>query len=137
MIEGGCLCGKVRYAVDGSIGQVTHCHCSMCRRIHGAAFGTYGAVSYDDFRWLSGESLVKTYRSSDVMERTFCGECGSTLQAHFAVEPDEVYLALGTVDGDPGCRPDAHIFVGSKAPWYEITDSVPQYETWTDRYSGA
>jgi hypothetical protein len=109
----------------------------MCRRIHGAAFGTYGAVSCGDFSWTAGEAQVRAYRSSDQMERTFCPECGSTLQAHLAVEPDEIYVALGTVDGDPGCRPDAHIFVGSKAPWYEITDDLVQFDTWTDQYGGA
>ena len=65
MLEGGCLCGEVRYAVDGEIGQVSHCHCSMCRRIHGAAFGTYGAVPKENFRWVSGADSVKTYPSSD------------------------------------------------------------------------
>jgi hypothetical protein len=105
----------------------------MCRRVHGAAFGTYGAVPREKFRWLTGSGFVSVYRSSDKMERTFCSVCGSTLQAIFEVEPEVLYLALGTVNGDPVCRPACHIFVGSKAPWYEITDDLPQYETWTDR----
>lgn len=132
MIEGGCLCGEVRYAVDGQIGQVSHCHCSMCRRIHGAAFGTYGAVPKDNFHWLSGAELVTNYRSSDSLERTFCSRCGSTLQAILEAEPDFIYVTLGTMDGDPGCRPECHIFVGSKAPWHEITDALPQFDAWTN-----
>ena len=131
MIEGGCLCGKVRYTVDGDIGEVSHCHCSMCRRIHGAAFATYGAVPRKKFRWTSGEDTVKRYQSSEALERTFCNHCGSTLQAILEMEPDVLYLALGTTDGDPKCRPSMHIFVGSKAPWYEITDDLPQHEAWT------
>jgi len=131
MIEGGCLCGAVRYAVDGEIGQVSHCHCSMCRHIHGAAFGTYGAVPKEDFRWVSGTDSVKTYPSSDSLERTFCSNCGSTLQAILVNEPDVIYVTLGTTDGDPKCRPACHIFVGSKAPWHEITDDLPQYDAWT------
>ena len=131
MIEGACLCGKIRYAVDGDIGEVSHCHCSMCRRVHGAAFGTYGAVPKENFRWLSGSEFVKLYRSSDTLDRTFCSNCGSTLQAILESEPDVIYLALGTTNDDPQCRPSMHIFVGSKAPWYEITDDLPQYETWT------
>ena len=134
MIEGGCLCGKVRYSVQGEIGQVSHCHCAMCRRIHGAAFGTYGAVPREHFAWTAGKEFVKTFRSSDVMQRTFCAECGSTLQALFAPEPDVIYLTLGTTDGVPGCRPDVHIFVGSKAPWFEITDDLPQHDTWTENF---
>jgi hypothetical protein len=132
MIEGGCLCGAVRYAVDGEIGQVSHCHCEMCRRIHGAAFGTYGAVPKENFRWVSGADSVNTYPSSETMARTFCSNCGSTLQAILKTEPDVIYLTLGTTDGDPKCRPECHIFVESKAPWHEITDDLPQYDTWTD-----
>ena len=107
MIEGGCLCGRIRYAVDGEIGEVSHCHCSMCRRIHGAAFATYGAVPRENFRWVSGAGTVKRYRSSTTLERTFCGNCGSTLQAILETEPDVIYLALGTTDGDPITDPAA------------------------------
>lgn len=134
MMTGACLCGEVRYAVEGELGQVSHCHCSMCRRVHGAAFGTYAAVSSQNFNWTSGADLVCTFQSSDLMERTFCRNCGSTLQAILEVEPDVLYLALGTIDGDPQCRPAVHIFVGSKAPWYDITDDLPQFEEWTDGF---
>jgi hypothetical protein len=133
MIEGACLCGKITYVVEGDIGEVSHCHCSMCRRIHGAAFATYGAVPRDKFRWLSGSDLVQVYRSSDSMDRTFCSNCGSTLQALFEKEPDVLFLALGTTNSDPNCRPSFHIFVGSKAPWYKITDDLPQHDTWSDK----
>ena len=132
MIEGGCLCGKIRYAVNGEITDVSHCHCSMCRKMHGAAFATNGVVQQADFQWSSGQDMVKTYRSSPDMERTFCGHCGSTLQCLYDPEPEVIYLALGTVDGDPGCRPSYHIWVGSKAPWYEIADDLPKFETWED-----
>jgi len=137
MKTGACLCGEIRYAVQGEFGQVSHCHCSMCRRMHGAAFGTYVAVPAQNFSWTSGADLVETFRSSDVMRRTFCRKCGSTLQALFAPERDVIYLALGTIDGDPACRPAVHIFVGSKAPWYDITDDLPQFDEWTDDFAPA
>ncbi len=105
MIEGACLCDQIQYAVDGDIDNVSHCHCSMCRRIHGAAFGTYAAVPRENFRWLAGSDLVKVYRSSETVTRTFCSNCGSTLQALFEAEPDVLYLALGTVHGDPNVGP--------------------------------
>ena len=133
MIEGACLCDQIQYTVDGDIDNVSHCHCSMCRRIHGAAFATYAAVPRENFRWVAGSDLVKVYRSSDTVTRPFCNNCGSTLQALFEAEPDLLYLALGTIHGDPKCRPSYHIFVGSKAPWYRITDDLPQYESWSDR----
>jgi len=128
MIEGGCLCGKVRYAVDNEITDVSHCHCAACRKVHGAAFGTYGAAGREHFRWLKGEEQVTVYRSSAHLERLFCNPCGSTLLCHSDDEPNTEYIALGTVDGDPGCRPTYHIWVGSKAPWYSITDDLPQFD---------
>lgn len=128
MIEGGCLCGEVRYAIDGAITDVSHCHCSMCRKMHGAAFATYGTVRREQLLWSNGEQQVATYSSSGNLDRMFCNRCGSTLMCRSNDEPDVDYIALGTVDGDPGCRPAYHIWVGSKAPWYEITDDLPRFE---------
>jgi len=132
MIEGGCLCGKIRYEIDGAIFDISHCHCSMCRKIHGAAFATFGTVQRKNFRWLCGEESIAVYRSSAKMERMFCLHCGSSLLIQEEDEPDVDYVALGTVDGDPGCRPEFHIWVGSKAPWHTITDKLPQFEASED-----
>ena len=125
-IEGGCLCGKVRYAVRGDLTQAGSCYCSMCRRSHGAAFGTYASVPDGGFSWLAGEEDVSVYNSSPAGGRAFCRLCGSTLGA---VDNGELrWITLGTVDGDPGIRPQANIFVASKAPWHEITDDLPQFD---------
>lgn len=128
MIRGGCLCGSVRYEVRGSVGRVSHCHCAMCRKAHGAAFATYGRVKMEEFVMVSGESDVGRYQSSARATRTFCKKCGSTLQFIVTAQPEIFGLALGTLDDDPGVRPSKHIFVGSKAPWFEITDDLPQHE---------
>lgn len=128
MIQGSCLCGKVRYEIDGSLSRVSHCHCSQCRKAHGAAFGTYARVERADFKLLSGERDIVSYSSSPGVQRTFCGRCGSTLQFVRESRPESFSLALGTLDTDPGVRPQHHIFVGSKAPWYEIADQLPQRE---------
>lgn len=128
MIQGSCLCGQVRYEIHGSLGPVTHCHCSQCRKAHGAAFGTYARVQRADFKLLSGERDIVSYGSSPGVQRTFCGRCGSTLQFVRESKPESFALALGTLDTDPGVRPQQHIFVGSKAPWYEIADQLPQQE---------
>lgn len=82
----------------------------------------------NQFRWLSGVEFVETYESSPGVHRCFCSKCGSPLAASHAGEIREV--VLGTVDGDPGVRPRAHIFVGSRAPWYTIEDALPQFEEW-------
>jgi hypothetical protein len=127
MIRGSCLCGSVRYAIDGDLGEAGHCHCSMCRKAHGAAFGTYARVQWRDFRMLAGNDQLRRYQSSPGITRTFCGNCGSTLQYVTDSTPDSFALALGTLDDDPGVRPVEHIFVASKAPWFEITDRLPQH----------
>ena len=125
-IEGGCLCGAVRYRIDSELKQAGSCYCSMCRKSHGAAFGTYAAVPEGTLTWVSGKDEVKVYKSSPDGGRAFCPHCGSTLGA---VEKDELrWVTLGTVDGDPGIRPQAHIFVASKAPWHEINDDLPQFD---------
>jgi len=126
-VKGSCLCGGIRYEVDGALGTVVNCHCSICRKATGAAFRTRAAVAVSAFRWLSGEDLVSRYDSSPVETRTFCRVCGSTLPTFFRDRPDELGLPLGTLDGDPGVRPSAHVWVGSKAPWWEITDALPQH----------
>jgi len=127
MIRGSCLCGAIRYEIEGPMGPAGHCHCTMCQKAHGAAFGTYSRVQRKDFRVLSGAKHIRSYRSSAPIVRTFCDTCGSTLQYISASKPDSFALALGTLDDDPGVRPVDHIFVRSKAPWYEITDDLPQH----------
>ena len=117
MIRGSCLCGSVRYEVRGPLGPATHCHCAMCRKAHGAAFGTYARVQRSDFVLLSGADDIASYQSSPEVIRTFCRRCGSTLQFIRASRPDTFSLALGTLDDDPGVRPSIHIFIESKAPW--------------------
>ncbi len=124
-IRGGCLCGGVRYEIDGSLGEAGHCHCSMCRRAHGAAFSTYADVDPSQFRWVLGEQLVAVYESKPGVGWCFCRLCGSTLAA--SDDGRVTSVTLGTIEGDPGVRPQEHNFVGSKARWYEITDDLPQF----------
>lgn len=125
-MKGSCLCGGVRYEVL-ALSRILHCHCSMCRKATGAAFRTRATVRSPDFRWLAGEHLVTRYESSPDHIRTFCRVCGSTLLTEFPKMPKEVGLPLGTLDDDPGIRPEFHIFVDSKAPWFTIHDQLPQH----------
>ena len=127
MIRGSCLCKGVRFEIDGKLTAATNCHCAMCRKAHGAAFGTYAAARAADFRIVGGDELIARYRSSPGVVRTFCSRCGSTLQWLRESRPEEMDIALGTLDDDPGVRPAMHVYVGSKAPWYEIADALPQF----------
>ena len=128
MIAGSCLCGGIRYEIDGKIGPALNCHCSMCRKVTGAAFRSRVAVPTKHFRWIAGEDLLTRYESSPGTIRSFCRVCGSTLVSFFDDNPNTLGLAMGTLDEDPGLRPAFHVFVGSKAHWFEITDDLPQYD---------
>jgi hypothetical protein len=128
MIHGHCECGRVQYEVDGDINDFSHCHCSQCRRLHGAAFATFAAVATDKFRYISGESDTRSYASSESSERVFCGNCGANILVALDQEPESLYLSMSAIDGDPPRPRGYHIYVGSKAAWYEITDDLAQYE---------
>jgi hypothetical protein len=128
-LRGSCLCGGMRYEITGPLMGALNCHCSMCRKAQGSAFRTRAAVRRADFRWTEGEELLQGYGSSPGTTRTFCRVCGSTMISIFESSPEVYGLALGTLDDDPGVRPAFHVFVGSKAPWHEITDDLPQYDT--------
>ena len=123
-IRGSCLCGEVTYEVSGPFLSAMNCHCSRCRRAHGAAFASYAEINPEQFRWSSGEELVRTYGLGKGAY-CFCSKCGSNVAAIWEGKVAEV--TLGTLEGDPEIYPDYHQHVGSKAPWHEITDCKTQY----------
>ena len=131
-LTGGCLCGAVRYTVDGPVKYTSHCHCSMCQRCHGAVFGTYSSIRSDRLTIDRGRENIQVYRSSPPVRRSFCGTCGCPLFFESAAEPGYIAFTAATLDGGvhPGHPPEMerHIFVESKLPWYAITDGVPQVE---------
>ena len=127
MLSGGCLCGAVRYSIATTLKRITHCHCSMCRKQHGAAFATYAMIGSKHVSIDDAGGQLRTYTSSPGVSRQFCGVCGSSLFWHTDAAPKLIDVALGTLDDDPDKTAFAHIFVASKAPWYEITDALPQY----------
>ena len=148
VLHGSCLCGGVKFEIAGPLTPPSNCHCSMCRKQQGAAFRSRARVRAADFKWVRGEDLVKFYQSTSGTFRGFCGVCGSPIINKFEARAkaavfrpaavSEYGIALATLDDDPGVRPGSHSFVGSKAPWFEITDDLPQYPElpppyWTTR----
>lgn len=125
--QGSCLCGGVRYETTAPLQGASHCHCSMCRKAHGAAFGSYGSVRREHHRFVQGQALVRSYRSSPQVTRQFCSACGSPLLWHSeANQPDWVGVPLGTLDTPYDAPPQKHIHVASKAAWVVICDGYPQ-----------
>jgi hypothetical protein len=128
MIRGSCLCGAVGYEISSPLLEMHHCHCGNCRKSHGAAFATYAQVPRSEFRFTRGGDRVRTFRSSPPCERTFCSDCGSNLQFLLEAVPDSLWIAVASLDDVPAERPEAHIFVGSKAPWHDIADGLPRFD---------
>jgi hypothetical protein len=127
MLEGSCACGRVRYEIRGEfIGPVCYCHCWRCRKLSGSSFGTTVPVRAADLVVDSGEAELGSWESSPGIHRFFARCCGSPLYKRHDAAPEVLGLRLGTLDSDPGVRVERHFSVGSKAPWVEIHDSLPQ-----------
>jgi hypothetical protein len=120
-VEGSCLCGEIRWSSEGPFALASHCHCSRCRKVHGTAYGSYAAAPERGFA-LRGEAA--RFESSPGFVRCFCPRCGSVTPGPAG---ERRFVPLGSCDGDPGVRPEAHIFVASKAPWFEIHDALPRF----------
>ena len=127
MIEGRCLCGTVRFAVD-AVRDLSHCHCSMCRKHHGAAFATMARVREEAFRWTAGEDAVRRYESSPGFHRSFCTACGSSLPGRSPA--GGWFVPAGLFADDPGKRPNAHIFAASAPAWDRISDDLIRFDGW-------
>lgn len=128
MLRGSCLCGGVKYEIHGSLTGILNCHCSMCRKAQGSAFRSRARVNASDFKWISGQELLTYYESSPGNHRGFCRVCGSPIVTRLDRHLDAFGLPLGALDDDPGAKPAFHVFVGSKAPWHDITDTLPQFD---------
>ncbi|MFT4276919.1 MAG: GFA family protein [Rhodopseudomonas sp.] len=126
-MRGSCLCGRVQYQIEGRLTGVLNCHCSMCRKAHGAAFRSRCSVRVEDFTWVQGEEHLTFYESSPGNHRGFCSVCGSPMLSKFDFDRAHYGVPLGPMDDDPEVRPRCHVHVASKAPWFTITDDLPQF----------
>jgi len=126
--RGSCLCGAAAYVVDGAPLRAWNCHCSRCRKARSAAFASNLVTAADSVRFTRGAGRLATFKVPEAQRfaQVFCRDCGSPLPR---IDHDRglAIIPMGTLDDDPGMRPQAHIYAGSKAPWYEITDDLPQH----------
>jgi hypothetical protein len=125
-LEGACECGAVRYRVRDEFLYAANCHCSRCRAATGTAFKSFAGIERGKLEITNGHDVLLIVGEEDA-NHTRCGVCGSLL---FSVVGDgaRVHVAMGSLVDAPSIRPTEHIFVGSKAPWFEITDDLPQRE---------
>jgi hypothetical protein len=125
-LSGRCLCGTVRYEVEDQFRYALNCHCSNCRRTTGAAFKPFAGIERGKLRIAGGADRLLIYGDESAHD-AHCGQCGSLLYS-LVQDAKFVHVTLGTLVDSPSIRPSAHIFVGSKAPWYTITDNLPQHQ---------
>ena len=126
MLAGRCYCGAVGFRVEDAFVYASNCHCSNCRRTTGSAFKPFAGIERRKLDVVEGRNSLLVVGDDDLND-THCAACGSLL---FSVvrEGEYVHVALGSLVDTPSIRPTKHIFVGSKAPWFEISDDLAQFE---------
>ena len=125
-LAGACECGAVQYEVQNAFLYSANCHCSRCRAATGTAFKSFAGIERNKLAVTAGQEALLVYGKPDANDSR-CAVCGSLL---FSVVRDgaSVHVAMGSLKDAPTIRPSEHIFVGSKAPWFEITDDLPQHQ---------
>jgi hypothetical protein len=124
MLRGACLCGGVTFEVTPPTKWCAHCHCSMCRRAHGAAFVTWVGVLLPQFRLTAGQELLERYRSSEAATRSFCRRCGSTLFFESTRWGGEIHIVRANFIGEIDRLPQAHTFFSDRCDFFPIDDQL-------------
>ena len=127
MVKGSCLCGEIKYEVELIPDKIYNCHCSQCRKSHGAAFATQAFAKGETLRFIQGEDLIGEYKEK-LGIRAFCTQCGSRLMNYTKDKNIYLSIALATLDEHFEDGPVAHAFVASKAPWHHPSEDIPCYD---------
>lgn len=125
MMEGHCLCGALRYEVDGAPVQLTNCHCSVCRRASGAPFVAWFSVARTQFRFVGGQPA--RYQSSSHATRTLCGACGTPITFESVRDPDYVDVTICSLSEPEALAPTDHTFTSTQLSWVKLADGLPRY----------
>jgi hypothetical protein len=121
VIEGSCACGRIKYAGSKMPTSMTNCHCRQCQKLAGAPYLTWAAVERESLKWTSPPKLLKL---TNIAERSFCLDCGSSMTMQYYMQPQRVSIAAGTIDRSTATlpQPKEHIFLAEKAPWFKLPD---------------
>jgi hypothetical protein len=131
MFRGSCLCGGVKFEIEHAVGPFELCHCTRCRKVSGSAYLTWLGVRREDFRFVQGEDLIKTFElpvseSPPPYDTSFCSRCGSQVPSPSKTQQPVFEIPAGALDDDPHIRPDKHIYIEFMAPWDHVADDLPQ-----------
>jgi len=130
-LTGSCLCGALHYTATGEPSRFYHCHCSRCRKATGTGHATNLFLHNGTLAWTGDLSLIKRYKVPDAerFTRTFCTQCGGPIPAEIA-SMNLVFVPAGTLDDDPGIKPQARLFCGSRTDWSCAGDDTPCFEAY-------
>lgn len=126
-LKGSCFCGALQFQVETPTKWCAHCHCSMCRKAHGAAFVTWFGVATQQFAITHGQEFLKWFPSSKEANRGFCQRCGTTLFFEGLRWSDEIHIALAVMDEPIDREPKAHVFFDSHVDWVDVGDHLKRY----------
>lgn len=127
-VIGNCFCKKISFEIQFPTEFVSHCHCESCRTSHGSAFVTWSGVPKNQFRFLSGEHLLKKYSSSSKVRWGFCSECGTSLLYDSDHAPNKIYFTVANIKGELDKKPDSHVSFEEKVHWFSFKDELPKYK---------
>lgn len=125
-VSGGCLCGAVRFEIELPTLLCVHCHCTMCRRHHGAGYVTWFTLPRSRWRVTAGGDVLRRHASSDHAFRSFCSVCGSSLFFETSQRADQIDVVLANMDGPIDRAPQLHIFFDDRVDWVEVGDFLPR-----------
>ncbi len=126
-IQGGCLCGEVAFEVTPPAKFCSHCHCTMCRRAHGAPFVTWVGIPEAQVRVVKGQRALVRYQSSPGGSRSFCGKCGSQLFCQNDHAPGLIDVTRASLPNDAGFDPRSHVYYSDKTAWVEVHDELRKF----------
>ncbi|HYD81983.1 MAG TPA: GFA family protein [Paucimonas sp.] len=124
--NGKCLCGAVGFSIELPTKWVAHCHCTQCRRAHGAAFVTFVGVKEEQFSLHDPAGALKWFQSSPEAQRGFCSQCGSTLFFRSTKWPGEMHIARANFVDPLDRLPQAHVYYDTHVDWVTVTDDLPK-----------
>lgn len=133
VVPGACACGAVRFEIQLPTSFCVHCHCSLCRTNHGAAFVTWVGIRKTQFRLLTPQTALTQYQSSNHGIRFFCSQCGTSLFCELARDPETIDVTLASLQRAIDRRPQAHIYFETHVEWVEILDQLPKLDATYNR----
>lgn len=133
MYQGSCLCGSITYEIHQELSDFGYCHCRSCRKASGTAHAANAGAERANVVLQDALNTLREFESSPGKFRVFCSMCGSPIYAYLTRTPELIRIRLGTLDTPFTKQPKAHTWVGDKAPWEPIEDSLPPFDTWASR----